>query len=157
MEKRVLIFTVAIFAMSVALVAGGCRGAKDKLVGRYTGELKLPKLDKNDPNTNLIKNFQKMNTKPITLELRADHSYALQLALSVEGRWSSDGKVVTLAPQKMELIDVNDLKLKASRTSNAAKTPPVDTPMVFNISSDTTLLAVDQATSGGWLKFTKDK
>ena len=131
---------------AMALVAfGGC--SKPSVVGKWTGELKMPaSKDKNDPAAAMGEAMAKAFMSNLTLDLRQDNTFTMQMMFPIDGNWKMDGDRVTLTPTKIMGMD-------ASKASGGDKSK--QEPMVFKIEGDK--LVAEAKGKDGSLVFTRAK
>lgn len=155
-----LSLALALFALLVV----GCAGNKEKqLVGSWKGEIKLTPEQEKNPMAAMAK--QMMSN--ITLDLKEDKTFLMNMMFAVEGNWALEGETLKLSPTKMAgmTMDKIEEQAKAQAKTNPAmakqmENNKVNEPMLMTLSADgKTLTTKDKPgqPSQGAMTFTKTK
>lgn len=88
---------------SFALLLSACSSPEKKVIGKWKGEVAMPKSD--DPGSQMANAMASMFASAINLELKSDKTFTLNLFISIEGTWSMAGNTVTLTPKAAAGMD----------------------------------------------------
>jgi hypothetical protein len=147
-----------VFVVAIALLVSGCGNKEARLIGKYKGEMAgMPAADdKNNPMAGLAKAM----AGSLSLELKADHKFTLNVIFPLEGTWSVSGDTVTLKVEKAMGMDVDSLKDKAKSSpgsKSASSSSDANKPIELKVSADgKTLTAQDPKGTGGKMTFVKE-
>lgn len=141
-----------------ALMLGGCANRESKLIGQWKMDASAMSANMPAGKTSQEKMGMEMAKKMfenITLDLKEDKTFAMNMMMEFGGDWKLDesANTITLNMTKMAGMDL-------SKMPNAGKA--AQKPMVMNISADNTTLTMapqGAATPGGAgeMKFVKVK
>lgn len=146
--------TWIVVALALGMLVGCSKGGGSNLVGKYKGEIKMPAAKKDDPAAKMAESFAKAFANNLSLELKADNTFKMNVMMELEGTWAQSGTVLTLTPKKMGGVDVAEAKKVAGSTSGG-----MDKPLLLEVGADgKTLTAKDEkgGSASGSLVFTKE-
>lgn len=143
----------ALFLAVAVLAVGGCTPADPAaaMIGSYNGELVVPDSRKDDP---MIKMAQSM-IGALTLQLRADKTFLLNMGGPVEGKWSLEAGIVKLQTEKVMNLTLAEAKAQAEKAkAMPAEIEDLEKPMEF-VSENGVLRLKDGGAEQGDLVFRK--
>lgn len=147
--------TFLIGALS-ALILVGCGGGvpvEKQVVGTWNGKAELPS-DQKD-NAKAKSEVEAMN-KVLTLELREDKTYTMNMGVPITGTWSVSGQGVSLVTETIMGKSVEEMKKLAAQFGSAEDAEKMSKPVQGNLSADGKSLSIESPTPGsGTLVFTK--
>lgn len=116
--KRIAILWVLAALLAIAgcgkegaLGAKGSDPEAPKLVGKWKGELKMPKSEKEDPMAEMGAAFAKMLLGSLTLEFTSEDRFKLSMmGVPVEGKVERKGNALTLTPESAMGMPVAEAK-----------------------------------------------
>lgn len=110
----------------------GCGSREKQLVGKWTGDLKIPDSKKDDP---MVKMAQGM-MGALSLELKDDKTFVMSMMVPFEGTWTVSGDKLSLQVTKMMGMTVEQAKSAARTQGQTKDLDQMDKPMEFSISAD---------------------
>jgi len=142
-----------LLAVSLLFVAVGCKGLEAKLEGKYKGEMKMGSSQAGGKNGEVARQMAGMLANSLSLELKKDKTFTMQMLFPLEGSWSLDGTTLMLTPTKFMGMSVSDMAKTGSNANNRQQ------PMKFAVSDggDTLTSVNDKPGDDTSLVFKKDK
>ncbi len=88
-----LILLVAVLAISTS---NGCKGGESRVIGKWKAT-EMSNGGKTEPIPAEAKNLP----SSFSLELKSDHTFALDIIMKLEGKWALEGDTLSLTPEKV--------------------------------------------------------
>lgn len=129
------------------LFVGGCTPADPAaaLIGSYNGEVVVPDSQKDNP---MVKMAQSM-LGAVTLQLKADKSFLMQMGGPVEGKWSLEEGVVKLQAEKVMNMTIAEAKAEAAKQQGMSMgVEQLEKPMEFTVNEGVLQLKAGGAEQG---------
>lgn len=137
---------------------------EEKVVGKWTGNMKMPEAKKDDPAAAMAQAFGSM--MKMDLELKKDKTFAMTaMIIPIEGTWAISGNKVIATPTKVMGMAIDEAKklaadqAKKQGTALAAKqADEMNKPMELTISPDgktLTMKGTGATADQGEVAFTK--
>ena len=73
-------------------------GASADIVGKWSGKIDMPKSGKDDPMGKMAESMAQMFLSGLSLELRPDNTFVLNMMVPIQGTYSRKGNSLTLTP-----------------------------------------------------------
>jgi len=147
--------TLVGLAIALALSVG-CAKSGANLVGNWKGSLQLPK-SSNAAADGMANAMVSAMASNITLNLKGDGTFSMNMIFPIEGNWSVTGSKLSLIPTKLMGMSVDDMKKQQpANGSTMAASSSAQKPLVFDVSADgKTLTGQDSDPSKGSLTMTR--
>lgn len=142
-------FALALFALTIMMVAG-CKGGASDPVGKWTGSVDTSSIPANTPGAEMAKQMM----SKIPLELKADKTFVMTMMFPIEGTWSQSGSTITMKISKIMGQDMETVKKAAQ--AQGQKMDDADKPMVMTLSDDGKTLTGAAPGAKEQIKFTRD-
>ena len=160
-QRSLLATGIAILILALI----GCHGGSANVVGKWKGKMDLSKemakdKNKNDPNAQMgaamANAFASMMN--FSLELKADNTFNMTMVMfPVEGKYSVSGDTVTLTPEKIAGMTMEQAKAM-QKDKGGAGSMDANKPMKLKISPDgKTLTAEPDKPGQGQMVFEREK
>lgn len=124
-----------------------------QLVGRWKGELALPKKKgKPSPEDEFAEAMAKALLSDLWIEFNEDGTFKMNMMVPIEGKYQARRDLVHLVPESIMGMSKDDIK---KMNENSAKASLNDEPLILEISKDRNTLRVKDENGGqGELVFT---
>lgn len=108
-------------------------GKNADIVGKWSGKIDMPKGEKNDPMAKMAESMAQLFLGGLSLELRADNTFVLNVMVPIEGTYTRSGRNLTLTPQKV--AGMTQAEAKKMREAEGKPSPDMG-PMRGSIAAD---------------------